>query len=534
MLQRLRDRISGWIAGMVIALVGGAFILFGIEFYFEQGAAHQGDVATVNGVSLTQQELNHLFSQMQRQVMMQSGGHALSSAEDQQLKSYALQSLITQTALLTTLQKDGFHVGLTQVKAMVEQTPAFQDQGQFSQSKFLQAMYNLSISPMQFFQQLQTNWIVEQATNGVADAAFTLPDEVNHYYSLIHQKRAFGYLIIPMQSFLSKTHVLEKDISDYYKQHQKTYQTQPKVSVAYLMLSPQAIAKTVQISNEEVKAYFDSHTPSQIAAAKKPSFVAEKNNIVKLLQRQRVNQILSDKSNQLSDLTYTNPGSLAAASKELNLPIQVTPMMTKTGEQIGIFSNPKVLEAIFSDSVYQSGNNSNPIVLQNGDQIVLRVAKKNLSQPIPLKTVHDQIQKTLQAQQAEAQVGLLAYQLQKKITDGNNPTTLAKQYGLQWHTVSLISAHQKSSTPNAIVSAAFTTPVSSQKGNWLGSQAVLFHQKDYAVIVVSKIENADSKNLSAADQHQIASQLSAMWGQLYQHAFVDSIVKQSKVVGVGR
>lgn len=529
MLQRIRDRISGWIAGVIIALVGGAFILFGIEFYFEQGASNQSDVAKVNGVTITDRQLNNVFSNIQRQAMAQMGNRALSADEEQQLKSYALQSIITQTALLTTLQDSGFHVGLTQVKAMVEQAPDFQVQGKFSKDKFMQAMYGLGLSPYEFFQQLQTHWIVEQATKGVADTGFSLPNEVNQFYSLAHQKRSFGYMIVPMQSFIAKVQVSEKNIADNYKNNQQIYETQPKVSVAYILLSPSEIEKTVKITDSEAKAYYESHLPAQNTAAKTPSFAAEKNNIVKLLKRQHVNQLLSDKSNQLSDLTYTNPDSLEAASKGLNLPIQTTPMITKSGEKTGPFANPKVLAAVFSDSVFQSGNNSNPIALQNGEQIVLRVAKKESSQPIPLKAVHDQIKQQLQKQQAEAQAGLLAYQLQKKIKDGADPVMLAKQNGLQWRVVSEVSADEKSSVPSGIVSAAFSTLASEQKGKFLGSQAILYNKQDYVVIAISKIENANVSHLAVSENKKISAQLSSMWGQLYENCFVGSIMKQSKI-----
>ena len=529
MLQRLRDRISGWIAGVIIALVGGAFILFGIEFYFEQGAANQGDVAKVNGVTITDRQINHLFSTVQRQAMAQMGGRALSADQERQLKSYTLQSIITQTALLTTLQDSGYHVGLTQVKAMVEQAPDFQVQGQFSQDKFMQAIYGLGLSPFEFFQQLQTHFIVQQATSGVADTGFSLPNEVNRFYSLEHQKRSFGYMTVPMQTFLTKVQVSEKDIVDSYKNNQQIYQTQPKVSVAYILLSPTDIEKTVKITDSEVKAYYESHLPTQNTAIKKTSFTSEKNNIVTLLQHQHVNQLLSDKSSQLSDLTYTNPDSLEAASKALNLPIQTTPMMTKSGEKTGLFANPKVLAAVFSDSVFQSGNNSNAIALSNGDQIVLRVAKKDPSQPIPLKTVHDQIKQQLQKKQAEAQAGLLAYQLQKKMTAGADPVALAKQYGLQWHMVSSVSADQKLSAPSEILSAAFATPVSTQQGRFIGSQTISYNKQDYVVIAISQVDNANPTHLTVSDDKKIATQLSSIWGQLYQHCFVVSVMKQAKI-----
>jgi len=328
---------------------------------------------------------------------------------------------------------------------------------------------------------------------------------------------------------MTTVQITEKDIADDYKNNQQTYETQPKVSVAYILLSPTEIEKTVKITDSEAKAYYESHLPAQNTAAKTSSFAAEKNNIVKLLQRQHVNQLLSDKSSQLSDLTYTNPDSLEAASKALNLPIQTTPMMTKAGDKSGIFANPKVLATVFSDSVYQSGNNSNPIALQNGEQIVLRVAKKIPSQPIPLKTVHDQIKLQLQKKQAEAQAGLLAYQLQKKIAGGADPAALAKQNGLQWHAISLVSADQKSTLSREILSAAFATPVSKQQGQFIGSQAISYNKQDYVVIAISKIENANSSHLTVSDNQKMSAQLSSMWGQLYEHCFVDSVMKQSKI-----
>jgi peptidyl-prolyl cis-trans isomerase D len=524
MLQRIRDRISGWIAGLVIVMVAGAFVLFGIEFYFEQSAAaNQSDLAKVNGVMITEREVGQVFTGMQRQAMMGMGGRALSTDQENQLKSYALQSLITETALLTTLKKEGYLISLTQIKAMVEQQPDFQVNGVFSKDKFLQALSEMGVSPFVFFEKLQGNWIIQQATNGVADSAFVLPTEVTQFDSLAHQKRAFGYMVIPMQSMIHKTTVSEKDIVNYYHNNQKTYQTEPKVSVAYLVLSPSEIEKQVTVSDAEAKAYYESHLPQGISA-KTPSFAAEKKNIVKLLRRQHVNQLLSDEASRLSDLTYTSPDSLDAASKALHLPIQTSSMMTRQGEKTGVFANPKVLEAVFSDSVFNSGNNSNPIAMPNGDQMVLRIAKKEPAEPIALKTVHDDIKKQLQAQQAEAQAGLLAYQLQQKIAKGVDPVSVAKENHLQWRSVGLMTANEKSSVPSAIVAMAFKTTVTDTKGKLFGSQAGLYNKQDYVVMVVSNVENGKS-----SPDSKTSAQLGAMWAQLYQHGFVGSIMKNATI-----
>ena len=34
MLQRIRDRITGWVAGLVLVVIGSAFVFWGIDFSF--------------------------------------------------------------------------------------------------------------------------------------------------------------------------------------------------------------------------------------------------------------------------------------------------------------------------------------------------------------------------------------------------------------------------------------------------------------------------------------------------------------------
>jgi peptidyl-prolyl cis-trans isomerase D len=178
MLQRIRDRISGWIAGVIIALVAGAFMLFGVEYYFDQGATDQSEAAKVNGVIITDNQVNTASSQLQQQMQSELHGLPLTSQMVQQLKAYALQTLVMQTALASTLENEKFLLGMTQVKMMVEQTPEFQNNGQFSESKMMAALYQANLSPLEFFKRIQSQWIVTQVTNGVEASAFVLPAEV--------------------------------------------------------------------------------------------------------------------------------------------------------------------------------------------------------------------------------------------------------------------------------------------------------------------------------------------------------------------
>ena len=253
------------------------------------------------------------------------------------------------------------------------------------------------------------------------------------------------------------------------------------------------------------------------------SFDSVKNNVMQLLQHQAVNKILTKKSSELADVTYTNPDSLTLAAKTLNLPIQVSPMMTKSGEKTGIFADPKVLAAIFSDSVFQANNNSSPIALADGSQIVVRIQKKYLAQPIPLSTVSAKIKTQIAQKQASAQAGLLAYQIQKELLAGKTSTDIAKQNKLQWNAISSETPNASSTVPPMILSTAFSVPPKDP-------QAVLINQSDYAVIDVSAITDADATAISPTEKQKMSQQLSTVWSQLMQHCFVTSVIASSHVV----
>src|SRR3990167_3547426 len=315
MLQKIRDKTSGWIAGVIIALIAGAFVLFGVTYYFEQGASDSNIVVTVNGVKITRQQLDISISLLQRQEAQKMGAVVYLKEVKDALRDYALQSMITQTALKTTLQKEGFLIGLPQLKAIVMSSPSLQENGKFSPEKFQQVLLGTGMTPDAFFHETETQWVIDQGVGSLSSSAFSLPSEIDQWYALSHQRRAFGYAEISALSLESGITVTDADIKQAYQTHSKQYQTAPKVSVSYLLLPPGSPAAS---------------------------------------------------SEQLANLTFTNPDSLSVAAKALALPIQTSGLMTRTGEKQGIFADPKVLETIFSDSVFQQENNSDTISLPNG------------------------------------------------------------------------------------------------------------------------------------------------------------------------
>lgn len=153
MLQTISKHIQGWIAWIVIVLVAAAFIFWGLEYYLTSNNNRQKTVAEVNGVKITEEELNSTFNALQRNYTQQ--GNVLSDQAQAQLQNLALQQLILDQVLLQTVNKMGLTISATEIQQEIMSIPAFQENGQFSPQRFQQLLSNNGITPQQFLANLQ-------------------------------------------------------------------------------------------------------------------------------------------------------------------------------------------------------------------------------------------------------------------------------------------------------------------------------------------------------------------------------------------
>jgi peptidyl-prolyl cis-trans isomerase D len=127
-------------------------------------------------------------------------------------------------------------------------------------------------------------------------------------------------------------------------------------------------------------------------------------------------RVYSDVSGKLTDAVYQDPTSLTGAAKELNLPLQKTPLFTRAGGE-GIAANPAVVKAAFSNAVLTEGNTSDPVELGPNHIVFVRVDQHEKSVPKPLDQLYDQIKKKLAdqelAKQAKEQADVLNARLEK-------------------------------------------------------------------------------------------------------------------------
>jgi peptidyl-prolyl cis-trans isomerase D len=249
--------------------------------------------------------------------------------------------------------------------------------------------------------------------------------------------------------------------------------------------------------------------------------------IKKMLLEQKTQEKLSAQNEQLSSLTYMNPGTLAPAAKALKTPVQTTAFFSREGLKTGLAADPNVLALVFSDDVLKQGNNSHPVVQKDGSVVVLRVKARQPSHLPPLATLRETIKQQLSQKLSQAKAALLANTLQTALLKGSDPTSLAKQHQLVWHTSGWVTRHDQSVKP-AILTTVFAR-LSLKGGRRIATTALA--NGDVAVVRLDAIQPPHYATVPQGRQQALKVQLQRALGRLEYELYVHSVKQETTITG---
>jgi peptidyl-prolyl cis-trans isomerase D len=262
MLQSIRDRTHGWVAGIIISLVILSFALWGIHSYLE-GAGSSDVVAKVNGSEITKRQLAAAYEPLRNQVQTNTDSGILPEKVETSLKQRALSALINVQILRQASVSQNYKITDLQVENYLERMQDFQVNGEFSVDRFKQLLANNSLSVGDFIKLIKTTLLIDQPKSGIVLTSFVLPNEITDDVALINQERDISYLILTRDSFLKdEIKISDDELAVYYQQHQDEFKTPEQVSIAYLELSPKDLVTGIQPTADELKNYYNDNLNS--------------------------------------------------------------------------------------------------------------------------------------------------------------------------------------------------------------------------------------------------------------------------------
>lgn len=510
MLQKLNERIQGFVSWIIILLVAVTFTLFGIDYYMQ---SHQDSSiqVEVNGQAITKQALDLNYRRTRQSSQ-------LNITNETQLKQQLLNEMILNSVATQSALDSGFQVSQSQANAAIVNIPQFQEDGHFSNARYAQALNGAFFTADSFQNEVRQGMLLNQQRFAMIGTSFAMPADVDRFVKLYMQTRDYQYVKIPALRFFDKTTVSDSDITTYYKHHPKSFIEPEKISIDYIRLSMQDIKNSIKISEPMIQAYYNENKLS----IKKPLQLV-KEDIQSQLLADAAQKQYAQKLEQLSDLSYQVPDTLKPASETTQLPIEESTAFSRQGGDNDLLKNKQVIEAAFSHDVLQLGNNSDPIQVDNDTVVVLRVNKHIPAAEKMLVDVKYLIAEKLARKKAQVE----AMQIGKRILDNTQTALqvdkLVHQNQLEWKKIKKANRDIDNISP-VINELAFSVP---RVGEKTGTSLV---NGDYVVVSLTGIHDGDVATLDKEQVNSLTQQIEANYGVMDYELYVNDLMTHAKII----
>jgi peptidyl-prolyl cis-trans isomerase D len=252
MLQKIRDKVTGWIAGVILALLAFVFAVWGIDIGFGQRNA----AAVVNGDEIPIGPVRQAI-QVQVSRMAQQLGADVPEVLEEQIRQDVIEDFVRQRLLLQRVREEGYRIGDEDLRREIREMPVFQVGGNFSIESYRALLANFGQTPSSFEAEQRQIMEIGQLQDGILRSAFATTDELQQLVRIDREQRELEWIRLPLSNYTDDVTVTEAQVAEAYEAAPDAWLTPETVDVEYLEIDLEGIAAGVEVTPEEVRQAYD-------------------------------------------------------------------------------------------------------------------------------------------------------------------------------------------------------------------------------------------------------------------------------------
>ncbi|MCU1716334.1 SurA N-terminal domain-containing protein [Pseudomonas sp. 5P_3.1_Bac2] len=420
MLQNIRDNSQGWIAKTIIGIIVALLALTGVDALFTTTGNSQ-NAAEVNGEKISSADLSQAVEMQRRQLLQQLGRDFDASQLDEKLlRDSALNGLIERTLLLSSAKDSKFSFSQQALDQVILNTPEFLVDGKFSPERFDQVIRQLGYSRMQFRQMLEQEMLIGQLRAGIGNSGFVTDAQVQAFAALEKQTRDFASLTIAADA--KAVQLSDDDVKAYYDAQASQFMSPEQVVLEYVELSKDSFFDQVKITDEALQNAYQS----EIAA---------------LSEQRRAAHILIEVNDKLND--EQAKAKLLEVQKRLEQGEDFAKLAKEFSDDAGSkaeggdlgFASRGVYDPAFEDALYALDKNavSAPVRSQFGWHLIKLLDVQAPEIPT-LASLKDKLERDLKTREVEQRFVDVSKNLEDAAFEASDLSQPAQELGLKVQT----------------------------------------------------------------------------------------------------
>jgi len=302
---------------LLIILIFPSFVLFGIDGY--KRFQNSGDVvATVNGVEITKEEWEQSHKNEVTRMRASMPNIDVAMFDSPAMKYGVLERMVQTRVLESSAKKLNLKVSDQRVALAISGIEGLagikKPDGSLDIEKYKQLLASQGMTPEIFENRLRGEVAMRQVVNGVTQSSVTFPAQIDVALDSFYQQREIQIAIFSTSDFLAQAKPADEDVSKFFALHKNEYQSAESADIVYVVLSLDAIEKNINLTEADLKAYFEQNQATLAAKEERRASHILINAAASASDADK--QKAREKAQSVLDAIKKNPASFADVAKK--------------------------------------------------------------------------------------------------------------------------------------------------------------------------------------------------------------------------
>ena len=266
MLQRIRDKSSGWMAFVILGAVIITMAFFGIDSYFAPNI--QTYAAKIEGPAkmlwwgaqereISQDEFRRRFEQVRLQERERQG-EAFDSArfESMDTKRQVLDAMVDETLLAMVAEREGITIGEAQVAAELKALPELQVNGAYSADQYRLTLAGQNLTHAQFMANVRADMARRTVPTEIEASAIASKSELEAFLALSQQTRDLQLVDLPTPALPAEAPT-EAELQAWYDANAALYRSEEQVAIEYVEIDGATLEAPASADEATLRGLYD-------------------------------------------------------------------------------------------------------------------------------------------------------------------------------------------------------------------------------------------------------------------------------------
>jgi peptidyl-prolyl cis-trans isomerase D len=262
MLRGIRNASNTWLGrilmGAVMTLLAGIFALWGINDIFRNFG--RSSLAKIGHTEIASEQFRQLYNDRLQAYMRQTGKSISPEvANALGLPRQVLSEMVAQAGLDERARQMRLGISDAEISKRITSDPTFQIGGRFNSEQFEDVLRNAGYTEQRYVAEQRNTTLRRQIIESVS-GDITLPnawlDALNQFQN---QTRSIQYLALGPAQAGDIAPPTDEQLSKYFEGRKILFRAPEYRKIVTVTATPEELAKTIEISDDDVKKVFDDY-----------------------------------------------------------------------------------------------------------------------------------------------------------------------------------------------------------------------------------------------------------------------------------